>query len=36
MGKNQKADQFYKEICTVQEKLRDKKEKKNRQILDLE
>lgn len=36
MSKNQKADQFYKEVCTIQDKLKDKKDKKNRQILDLE
>ena len=34
--KQQKAEQFYREVCTIKEKLAEKKDKKNRQILDLE
>lgn len=36
LGKQQKAGQFYKQVCMVKDKLMEKKEKKNRQICDLE
>lgn len=35
-SKQQKAEQFYREVCTIKDKLTEKRDKKNRQILDLE